>query len=112
MIGRIRRTDREWCICNMRSRDNEIFGHSGLRLQFYDWFLTSGEEFSFLWRKRRSNHARRIFVLARYPALASTIVDLLPPTKKLDEVATCLRSISITCSEREHTLHSTPGNAR
>ncbi|KAI9509891.1 hypothetical protein F5148DRAFT_1183655 [Russula earlei] len=68
-------------------------------LIFYDWFLTSGDESDFLWRKKRSNYARILFIFARYPALASTVMDLLPATYKLDEVGTCFRSVAIIFSE-------------
>ncbi|KAI0246337.1 hypothetical protein BJV78DRAFT_171194 [Lactifluus subvellereus] len=45
-------------------------------LIFYDWLLTFGNELNFLWRRDRITYARVLFVLARYPALASAIMGL------------------------------------
>jgi len=66
---------------------------------FYDWFLTSSDEAAFLWRRRRSLFARILFVLARYPAILSSIMDLLPATNRLNDVATVLRCIAVISSE-------------
>ncbi|KAH9068093.1 hypothetical protein EDB83DRAFT_2379619 [Lactarius deliciosus] len=68
-------------------------------LIFYDWALTGADELGFLWRRERITYARVLFALARYPALACAVVDLLPPTVKLDKVTTCLRLVTVLCSE-------------
>lgn len=64
-----------------------------------------GDELAFLWRRERITYARVLFALARYPALACAVVDLLPPTVELDKVATCLRLVTVLSSERAHVLH-------
>ncbi|KAH9964884.1 hypothetical protein BC827DRAFT_1265578 [Russula dissimulans] len=66
---------------------------------FYDWFLTSSDEAAFLWRRRRSLFARILFVLARYPAILCSIMDLLPATNRLNDVATILRCTAVISSE-------------
>ncbi|KAH9027862.1 hypothetical protein EDB84DRAFT_1439762 [Lactarius hengduanensis] len=70
-----------------------------MALQFYDWALTGADELGFLWRRERITYTRVLFALARYPALACAVVDLLPPTVKLDKVTTCLRLVAVLCSE-------------
>jgi len=67
-------------------------------LIFYDWFLTSADEFDFLWG-RRITYTRILFILARYPALAGAIVYLFPLTDTLNEVTTCLSVVTILSSE-------------
>jgi len=66
-------------------------------VQFYDWALTGADEvrgisstplsccstrssrqLGFLWRRERITYTRVLFALARYPALACAVVDLLP----------------------------------
>jgi len=69
-------------------------------LIFYDWLLTSADEFDFLWRPgRRITYTRVLFILARYPALAGAIVYLFPLTDTLNEVTTCLSVVTILSSE-------------
>jgi len=68
-------------------------------LIFYDCSLTSGDELAYLWRWDRSAYVRTLFFLARYPALAFTIVNLLPPTVTRTNVATCLSVITVISSE-------------
>ncbi|KAH8986601.1 hypothetical protein EDB92DRAFT_2091111 [Lactarius akahatsu] len=70
-----------------------------MALQFYDWALTGADELGFLWRRERITYTRVLFALARYPALACAVVDLLPPTVELDKVTTCLRLVTVLCSE-------------
>jgi len=64
------------CLTDWRLTSNIVVASAALI--FYDWFLTSGDEVVYLWRRERSNYARLLFILARYPALACVIVDLLP----------------------------------
>ncbi|KAH9001908.1 hypothetical protein EDB86DRAFT_3130148, partial [Lactarius hatsudake] len=59
----------------------------------------SSRQLGFLWRRERITYTRVLFALARYPALACAVVDLLPPTVKLDKVTTCLRLVAVLCSE-------------
>jgi len=60
-------------------------------LIFYDWILTCVDELGFLWRRHeRITFARVLFALARYPALACAVVDLLP-------VRACSYDVSASC---------------
>jgi len=68
-------------------------------LIFYDWFLTSGDEFYFLWKRGRTTYARMLFIVARYSALACAIAGLLPPTIKTSNITTCLSVIIIVSAE-------------
>jgi len=84
------------CLTDWRLTSNIVVASAALI--FYDWFLTSGDEVTYLWHRERGNYARLLFILARYPALACVIVDLLPLTMKLNDVAICLRFTAITSS--------------
>jgi len=68
-------------------------------LIFYDWFLTSGDEVYFLWKRGRTTYARMLFIVARYSALACAIAGLLPPTIKTSNITTCLSVIIIVSAE-------------
>ncbi|KAI9509892.1 hypothetical protein F5148DRAFT_676866 [Russula earlei] len=79
---------------------------AGAMLIFYDWFLTSADEVDFLWRGDKRPYVRIPFFLARYPALASAIVELLPvravphqPDVTRTNVMMFLRVVSIMASE-------------
>jgi len=72
---------------------------AGATLIFYDWFLTSSDEFTFLWRRDGNPYIRIPFFLARYLALVSAIVGLLMPTVTQANIVTCLRGIAILSSE-------------
>ncbi|KAI0297958.1 hypothetical protein BC826DRAFT_967534 [Russula brevipes] len=88
-------------------------------LIFYDWALTSGDEFAFVWRRSKNNYTRILFICARYPALASVILNLLPllqgrGTHKAGNAQTWLQVVTIICSEVPaivglvYALHITP----
>jgi len=85
------------CLTTWHLNSNIVVASAAVIL--YEWLLTSSDEMAFLWRRRRSHCARILVVLARYPALVSSIVELLPPTNKLNKVATSLRFIAISSSE-------------
>jgi len=72
---------------------------ASLALIFYDWLLTSSDEFDFLWQRGRGTCARVVFILARYPALACAVVGVLPLTIELNNVTTCLSVVTILSSE-------------
>ncbi|KAI0297961.1 hypothetical protein BC826DRAFT_138370 [Russula brevipes] len=64
------------CLSNsILSREIEV---ASAVLILYDWVLTSGDEFTFVWRRSKNYYARILFICARYPALASAIWKLRP----------------------------------
>jgi len=68
-------------------------------LIYYDWLLTSSDEWEWLLRRGRSIYARVLFLLARYPALTSAFVGLLPLSIALRSTTTYLSVITIISSE-------------
>jgi len=72
---------------------------SSATLIFYDWFLTSGDELAYLWRRDRTIYIRVLFFLVRYPALVSTVLNVIPPTFTWEIVEVCLRAVIFICSE-------------
>jgi len=68
-------------------------------LIYYDWLLTSNDELDWLWRRGKGIYARVLFVLARYPALASAIIILIPLRISLRNTTIYLNFITILCSE-------------
>lgn len=85
------------CLTNHRLSTNiEV---AGATLIYYDWLLTSGDELDWLWRGGKSIYARVLFVLARYPALASAIIALIPLRIATRNITIYLSVITIICSE-------------
>jgi len=85
------------CLTDTRLSSNiEV---AGAALIYFDWLLTSGDELDWLWRRSKSVYARTLFTLARYPALASAIVGLVPLTITLRGITTYLSVITIISSE-------------
>ncbi|KAH9990853.1 hypothetical protein BJV77DRAFT_1010674 [Russula vinacea] len=68
-------------------------------LIYYEWLLTSSDEVEWLWRRGRSTYARILFILARYAALTSVVVGLLPFKIVLRNITTYLSVLTIICSE-------------
>ncbi|KAI0297966.1 hypothetical protein BC826DRAFT_137414 [Russula brevipes] len=88
------------CLMEWRLTSNAVVASAALI--FYDWFLTSGDELNFLWRRdgrHNGTYARILFFSARYPALACAIVDLGQPTVTQRHVTTYLRLITFSSSE-------------
>jgi hypothetical protein len=85
------------CLTNHRLSSNiEV---ASAALIYYDWLLTSSDELDWLWRRGKGIYARVLFVLARYPALASAIIALIPLRTTLRNITIYLSVITIICSE-------------
>jgi len=85
------------CLTNHRvSMSIEV---ASAALIYYDWLLTSSDELDWLWRPGRSIYARVLFIFARYPALASAVITLIPFKVKLRNTTIYLSIITIICSE-------------
>jgi len=71
-------------------------------LIFHDWFLTSHEELTFVWRRGGSLYVRVLFVGARYTALACALLYWFPARLVLAKVYNVVMSLDIVvviCSE-------------
>ncbi|KAH9976710.1 hypothetical protein BGW80DRAFT_876918 [Lactifluus volemus] len=72
---------------------------ASVTLSFFDWLLTSQNEFNFLWRRGRITFTHILFVLARYPSLIAAVLSLLPPGPRIDAIKESLRAITILTAE-------------
>ncbi|KAH9966177.1 hypothetical protein BGW80DRAFT_1462445 [Lactifluus volemus] len=72
---------------------------------FFDWLLTIDDELKFVWRRGRITWTHVLFVFARYPALASAILSLLPPGIVQSQVKDGLRGVVMMAAEREYLSH-------
>ncbi|KIK57953.1 hypothetical protein GYMLUDRAFT_738073 [Collybiopsis luxurians FD-317 M1] len=70
-------------------------------LFFYDYCLTVSDEARYVWRGGRMTIGRAAFFIARYGAMAGTILVILPDSgaPAVDGASTVIRLISIVASE-------------
>ncbi|KAF5392053.1 hypothetical protein D9757_003278 [Collybiopsis confluens] len=88
------------CIANGRMGQGITYASSAIYI--YDYTLTVWDEVKYIWRPRRITVGSVAFFLARYLAMAATVVVLLPGSDSAFETsntANVLRLISIVASE-------------
>lgn len=86
------------CISNGRLGQSLLFASCGLFL--FDYSLTVFEEIQYLWWSKRLTLSSIAFMIARYFAMTSTIITLLPHVSlRVDGINTILRLIAIVASE-------------
>ncbi|KIK64918.1 hypothetical protein GYMLUDRAFT_379369 [Collybiopsis luxurians FD-317 M1] len=76
--------------------------YAGSTLFLYDYVLTFGDEVRYVWRPKRIAIGSVAFFLARYCAMAATIIVLLPNSDNISGTsnsANVLRLVSIIASE-------------
>ncbi|KAG7087430.1 hypothetical protein E1B28_013396 [Marasmius oreades] len=86
------------CISNARLGQSLLFASCSLFL--FDYVLTVSEEVEFLWWPKRLTLSSIAFMIARYFAMTSTIITLLPHVSlRVDGINTILRLVAIVASE-------------
>jgi len=87
------------CITNGRMGQGIIYASAVLYI--YDYSLTVWDEAEYLWLPRRISLSSSAFMLARYGAMASAIISILPNANAHVAISTTLvlRLISIIASE-------------
>ncbi|KAJ3820528.1 hypothetical protein EV361DRAFT_941370 [Lentinula raphanica] len=87
------------CITN--GRIGQSITYASVALFLYDYSLTVWKEAKYVWRPRRITLSSVTFIIARYAAMASAIITLLPnaAVPSIDSAATVCRLIAIIASE-------------
>ncbi|KAJ3727665.1 hypothetical protein C8R42DRAFT_656165 [Lentinula raphanica] len=87
------------CITN--GRIGQSITYASVALFLYDYSLTVWREAKYVWRPRRITLSSVTFIIARYAAMASAIITLLPnaAVPSIDSAATVCRLIAIIASE-------------
>jgi len=82
--------------------EGQIFSYitvASTALIVYDWFLTSNEELTFVWRQGRNRYVQILFVGARYTALACAPFYWVPALANHADVVLWLDIVIVVCSE-------------
>ncbi|KAF9265133.1 hypothetical protein L218DRAFT_957821 [Marasmius fiardii PR-910] len=86
------------CISNGRLGQGLLFASCGVFL--FDYVLTFFEEVEFLWLSKRLTLSSTAFAIARYAAMTSVIITLLPHISlRIDGINTILRLVAVVASE-------------
>ncbi|KAL4256341.1 hypothetical protein AB1N83_010731 [Pleurotus pulmonarius] len=86
--------------CLHDKRSSTYFIYAATALYFYDYFLTLGAEFRYVWQRRKPSLRNALYITARYCGFASAIAGTFPRTTlPLGNAMTILRLITIIASE-------------
>lgn len=87
--------------CLWHERDALSIAYASAALFLFDYSLTSYDEIRYIWEPRRISLTSIVYLLARYPALACTILVLIDPSQSVVavNVATVLKLLAIIFSE-------------
>ncbi|KAJ4480990.1 hypothetical protein J3R30DRAFT_3463159 [Lentinula aciculospora] len=87
--------------CITHGRIGQSISYASVVLFLYDYTLTVWNEAKYVWRPGRVTLSSITFIIARYAAMASAIITLLPNANVpiIDSTTTVFRLISIIASE-------------
>ncbi|KAJ3937667.1 MAG: hypothetical protein NXY57DRAFT_220480 [Lentinula lateritia] len=87
--------------CITHGRIGQGISYASVVLFLYDYSLTVWNEAKYVWRPRRLTLSSITFVIARYAAMTTAIIALLPNASvpAIDSTATVFRLIAIIASE-------------